>query len=162
MNQEGVFVGGWRETGGKCRYLRHDGNQHILCFAPTRSGKGVCLVIPTLLTWMKSCVVTDMKGELWALTSGWRQKYAGQKVLRFEPASPESVKWNPLDEIRLGTKYETGDIQNLATLLADPNGKGLEELGSSAHFLNLCRSLLTGLITHVLYLREQEDRKSVV
>lgn len=156
MNQEGVFVGGWRETGGKCRYLRHDGNQHILCFAPTRSGKGVCLVIPTLLTWMKSCVVTDMKGELWALTSGWRQKYAGQKVLRFEPASPESVKWNPLDEIRLGTKYETGDIQNLATLLADPNGKGLEELGSSAHFLNLCRSLLTGLITHVLYLREQD------
>jgi len=158
MNDEGVFVGGWRETGGKSRYLRHDGNQHILCFAPTRSGKGVCLVIPTLLTWMKSCVVTDMKGELWALTSGWRQKYAGQKVLRFEPASPESVKWNPLDEIRLGTKYETGDIQNLATLLVDPNGKGLDGADSSSHFFNLCRSLLTGLITHVLYLR-QENRE---
>ena len=155
MTDEGVFVGGWRGNGGKRRYLRHDGNQHILCFAPTRSGKGVCLVIPTLLTWMKSCVVTDMKGELWALTAGWRQKYAGQKVLRFEPASPESVKWNPLDEVRLKTKYETGDIQNLATLLADPNGKGLDGGDSSAHFANLCRSLLTGLITHVLYLREE-------
>lgn len=155
MTDEGVFVGGWRRNGGKRRYLRHDGNQHILCFAPTRSGKGVCLVIPTLLTWMKSCVVTDMKGELWALTAGWRQKYAGQKVLRFEPASPESAKWNPLDEIRLKTKYETGDIQNLATLLADPNGKGLDGGDSSAHFANLCRSLLTGLITHVLYLREE-------
>lgn len=155
MTDEGVFVGGWKGDGGKCRYLRHDGNQHILCFAPTRSGKGVCLVIPTLLTWMKSCVVTDMKGELWALTAGWRQKYAGQKVLRFEPASPESVKWNPLDEIRLKTKYETGDIQNIATLLADPNGKGADEGGTSSHFTNLCRSLLTGLITHVLYLREE-------
>ena len=154
MTDEGVFVGGWRGKREK-RYLRHDGNQHVLCFAPTRSGKGVCLVIPTLLTWMRSCVVTDMKGELWALTAGWRKKYAGQKVLRFEPAFPESVKWNPLDEVRLKTKYETGDIQNLATLLADPNGKGLDGGDSSAHFANLCRSLLTGLITHVLYLREE-------
>jgi type IV secretion system protein VirD4 len=32
-------------------YLRHDGPEHILCFAPTRSGKGVGLVVPTLLTW---------------------------------------------------------------------------------------------------------------
>ncbi len=155
MNDSGVFVGGWRGKRGK-QYLRHDGNQHVLCFAPTRSGKGVCLVIPTLLTWMKSCVVTDMKGELWALTAGWRQKYAGQKVLRFEPASPDSVRWNPLDEIRIKTKYETGDIQNLATLLADPNGRGLDGSDASAHFLNLCRSLLTGLITHVLYLREED------
>ena len=37
---------GWRDD-----YLRHDGPEHVLCFAPTRSGKGVGLVVPTLLTW---------------------------------------------------------------------------------------------------------------
>src|SRR3546814_2630743 len=44
-------------------YLRHDGAEHILCFAPTRSGKGVGLVVPTLLTWPGSCIVHDIKGE---------------------------------------------------------------------------------------------------
>jgi type IV secretion system protein VirD4 len=27
-------------------YLRHDGPEHVLCFAPTRSSKGVGLVAP--------------------------------------------------------------------------------------------------------------------
>src|SRR5882724_7395704 len=45
------------------RYLRHDGPEHVLCFAPTRSGKGVGLVIPTLLTWPHSTIVHDIKGE---------------------------------------------------------------------------------------------------
>ncbi len=125
-------------------------------FAPTRSGKGVCLVLPTLLTWMESCVVTDIKGELWALTAGWRQKYAKQRTLRFDPASPYgSIKWNPLDEVRLGTEFETGDVQNLAGTLVDPTGKGLEDTGSSAHFNKLARSLLVGIIIHALYKREK-------
>src|SRR3546814_8475245 len=42
-------------------YLRHDGPEHVLCFAPTRSGKGVGLVIPTLLTWPGSAIVHDIK-----------------------------------------------------------------------------------------------------
>jgi type IV secretion system protein VirD4 len=49
-------------------YLRHDGPERVLCFAPTRSGKGVGLVVPTLLTWPASCIVHDIKGErIWAL-----------------------------------------------------------------------------------------------
>jgi type IV secretion system protein VirD4 len=44
-------------------YLRHDGPEHVLCFAPTRSGKGVGLVIPSLLTWPGSAIVHDIKGE---------------------------------------------------------------------------------------------------
>ena len=44
-------------------YLRHDGAEHVLCFAPTRSGKGVGLVVPTLLTWPGSSIVHDIKGE---------------------------------------------------------------------------------------------------
>ncbi len=56
-------------------YLRHDGPEHVLCFAPTRSGKGVGLVVPTLLTWPGSAIVHDIKGENWQLTAGFRAKH---------------------------------------------------------------------------------------
>lgn len=36
-------------------------------FAPTRSGKGVGLVVPTLLSWTGSAVIHDIKGENWTL-----------------------------------------------------------------------------------------------
>ena len=50
--------------------VRHDGPEHVFCFAPTRSGKGVGLVVPTLLTWPHSVLVYDIKKENWALTAG--------------------------------------------------------------------------------------------
>jgi type IV secretion system protein VirD4 len=80
--------------------LRHHGPEHVFCFAPTRSGKGVGLVIPTLLSWTGSCVVYDIKKENWAATAGWRRKFS--HCLRFEPTSPGSVRFNPLLEIRRG------------------------------------------------------------
>ncbi|MCB0068373.1 MAG: type IV secretory system conjugative DNA transfer family protein, partial [Caldilineaceae bacterium] len=60
--ERGVFLGRLYD-----RYLRHDGPEHVMCFAPTRSGKGVGLVIPTLLTWPHSAVIHDIKGENWQL-----------------------------------------------------------------------------------------------
>lgn len=143
----GVYVGGWQDKQGKFHYLRHNGPEHVLTYAPTRSGKGVGLVVPTLLSWGASAVITDLKGELWALTAGWRQKHAKNKVLRFEPASTSGgVAWNPLDEIRLGTEHEVGDVQNLATLIVDPDGKGLE-----SHWQKTAFSLLVGVMLHALY-----------
>ena len=56
----GVFLGKLGRA-----YLRHDGPEHVLCFAPTRSGKGVGLVIPSLLTWPASAIIHDIKGENW-------------------------------------------------------------------------------------------------
>lgn len=79
----GVYVGAWIDSRGKQHYLRHNGPEHVLCYAPTRSGKGVGLVVPTLLSWPASTVIADLKGELWALTSGWRKQWASNKVLRF-------------------------------------------------------------------------------
>ena len=151
-SSNGVYVGAWLDKKGVTRYLRHNGAEHVLCYAPTRSGKGVGLVIPTLLSWEHSAVITDLKGELWALTSGWRQKYARNKVLRFEPAALSGgVYWNALDEIRLATEYEVGDVQNLATLLVDPDGKGL-----ATHWQKTAQALLVGVILHVLYKAQQE------
>jgi len=148
----GVYVGGWVDDDNTFRYLRHDGPEHVLTYAPTRSGKGVGLVIPTLLSWPASCVITDLKGELWELTAGWRHKHAKNKVLRFEPAVREGgVCWNPMDEIRLGTDDEVGDTQNLALMLVDPHGKGLE-----SHWDKTAYALLTGVILHALYKRKNE------
>lgn len=146
---EAICIGGYFDTKKKeMHYLWHRGNEHVLTYAPTRSGKGVGLVIPTLLTWQKSAVITDLKSELWQLTSGWRKEYAGNKVMCFEPASSASgrVRWNPLDEIRIGTDFETGDIQNLAAIIVDPHGKGLE-----SHWDKTAFSLLTGVMLHAVY-----------
>lgn len=149
---EGVYVGAWEDKDGKLRYLRHNGPEHVLTYAPTRSGKGVGLVVPTLLSWPHSTVVTDLKGELWSMTAGWRQKYAGNKVIRFEPASKNCAAWNPLNEIRLGTEAEVGDVQNLATLIVDPEGRGLE-----SHWQKTSQALLVGVILHSLYKAKNGD-----
>jgi type IV secretion system protein VirD4 len=151
-NSDAVYVGGWRDNSGKTYYLKHSGPEHVLCYAPTRSGKGVSLVIPTLLSWTQSAVITDLKGELWALTSGWRKVHAKNKVLRFDPASSSnSARWNPLDEIVTGSGNEVADVQNLTTLIVDPDGKGLQ-----THWQKTAQALLVGVILHVLYKSQRE------
>ena len=141
----GVYVGGWFDSRKKTlRYLRHNGPEHILCFAPTRSGKGVGLILPTLLSWSGSSLTLDIKGENWALTAGYRQSQ-GHKVLRFEPsdASGSGCAFNPLDEIRLTSLEAVSDVQNMALMLVDPNGKGLEDHWTKAAF-----AFFSGLILH--------------
>ena len=151
-NAEGVYVGAWKDEADKLHYLRDNGPAHVLCFAPTRSGKGVGLVLPTLLSWQHSTVVSDLKGELWQLTSGWRKDHAENMVLRFEPASSEEcARWNPLEEVRLGTPDEYGDIKNLTDTIIDPEGKGEQDF-----WVRSAANLLQAVITHVLYKRERE------
>ncbi|HDR0678819.1 TPA: type IV secretory system conjugative DNA transfer family protein [Pasteurella multocida] len=147
LEGNGVYVGGWKDEKGNFHYLRHNGPEHVLTFAPTRSGKGVGLVLPTLLSWSHSAFISDLKGELYALTSGWRKNYGNNKILRFEPAALQGcARWNPVDEIRVDSEYEIADVQNLATLVVDPDGKGLKD-----HWQKTSYMLLVGLILHVIY-----------
>jgi type IV secretion system protein VirD4 len=125
-------------------YLRHDGPEHVLCFAPTRSGKGVGLVLPTLLTWSGSAIVHDIKGENWQLTAGWRARFG--RVLLFDPTNPQSAAYNPLLEVRRGDT-EVRDAQNVADILVDPEGA----LERRNHWEKTSHSLLVGAILHVLY-----------
>ena len=149
--QKGVVVGGFRK-GRKMRTLKHDGAEHILAFAPTRSGKGVGLVLPTLLgDWTDSVLVFDIKGENYALTSGYRQSI-GNRVLKFEPTSEEgSVKFNPLEEVRLETPMAVSDCQNIAMMIIDPNGQGLKD-----YFMQAGYSWLTCAILHCCVKAKQE------
>ncbi len=135
-------------------YLRHDGPEHILCFAPTRSGKGVGLVVPSLLTWPGSAIVHDIKGENWTLTSRFRAGFG--QVLLFDPTNRESNAYNPLLEIRQGPS-EIRDVQNIADVLVDPEGS----LDRRNHWEKTSHSLLVGAILHVLYAEENKSLAGV-
>ncbi|NOJ41070.1 conjugal transfer protein TraG [Bradyrhizobium australiense] len=141
---KGVFLGRLENN-----YLRHDGPEHVMCFAPTRSGKGVGLVLPTLLSWTSSAVVHDIKGENWELTSGWRSTFS--HCLLFNPTDPRSARYNPLLEVRKGAA-EVRDVQNIADILVDPEGA----LERRTHWEKTSHSLLVGVILHVLYAEEKK------
>jgi type IV secretion system protein VirD4 len=139
LDGAGVFLGKLDRS-----YLRHDGPEHVMAFAPTRSGKGVGLVVPTLLGWTGSAVVHDIKGENWQLTAGWRARFS--HCLLFNPTDAWSARYNPLLEVRRGAD-EVRDVQNIADILVDPEGA----LDRRNHWEKTSHSLLVGAILHILY-----------
>lgn len=156
----GVYVGAWKDSRtNKMLYLRHDGPEHIMAFAPTRSGKGVGLVLPTLLSWPHSALIYDIKGENWALTSGWRRLEAGNHAVKFEPSAMDgsSARFNPLAEVRLRTDREVADVQNIMTMIVDPDGKGLQD-----HWQKSSQALLVGVALHVLYAEKNKTLNGVL
>jgi type IV secretion system protein VirD4 len=111
---EGVVVGGV-QVGKTVKMMRHRGREHVLCYAPTRSGKGISLVLPTLLDgWRESAFVLDIKSENFALSAGYRGKELGQKILRLDFTDPDAIEhgtsatFNPLEEVRLDYVFEPG------------------------------------------------------
>ncbi|SDG96421.1 conjugal transfer protein TraG [Pelagibacterium luteolum] len=139
LDPDGVVLGRY-----DAEYLRHDGPEHIICFAPTRSGKGVGLVVPSLLVWPGSAIVHDIKGENYGLTGGFRAGLG--RVLLFDPTDPRSAAYNPLLEVRRG-EWEVRDVQNIADILVDPEGS----MERRNHWEKTSHSLLVGAILHVLY-----------
>ena len=149
LGPDGVVLGKFDHA-----YLRHDGPEHVLCFAPTRSGKGVGLVVPSLLTWPGSAIVHDIKGENWQLTAGFRARHG--RVLLFDPTNAKSSAYNPLLEVRRG-EWEVRDVQNIADILVDPEGS----LEKRNHWEKTSHALLVGAILHVLYAEADKTLASV-
>nr|WP_100549543.1 MULTISPECIES: conjugal transfer protein TraG [unclassified Pseudomonas] len=145
----GVFLGQFDD-----QYLRHEGPEHVLTFAPTRSGKGVGLVVPTLLSWPASAVIHDIKGENWGLTAGWRSRFS--HCLLFNPTDLASAAYNPLLEVRRGA-HEVRDVQNIADILVDPEGA----LERRNHWEKTSHALLVGAILHVLYAGQDKTLRGV-
>jgi type IV secretion system protein VirD4 len=110
----GIVVG---KKGGK--FLTFGGSEHCIVEAPTRSGKGVGIVIPNLLSWQASLVVLDVKRENWDATAGFRQKF-GQAVYLFNPTDAEgrTARYNPLGYIdRTDPDQVVIELQKIATML---------------------------------------------
>ena len=144
FSEDGIIVGKYRN-----KYLIHGGSEHVLMAAPTRSGKGVGIVIPNLLAWKGSAVILDIKKENWDLTAGFRRKH-GQQTYLFNPA-PRDYKthcWNPLFYISDDVNFRINDIQKIGGMLY-PDVDGSDPIWSGS-----CRSLF---LAYTLYLLETDD-----
>lgn len=131
----GLFVG--KDKAG--RHLRFAGAEHVACYAPTRSGKGVGLVIPNCLLYEASLVCLDVKRENWQATAGIKAA-SGQKVHLFDPLSPDgkTARYNPFTYVRRGTMDAFDDIQRIAQMVFPHSG------GDQAFWTDSARSAFTG------------------
>ncbi len=111
--EQGIIVG---KVGR--RYLIYGGQEFVLLAAPTRSGKGVSLVLPNLLHYHDSVVVLDIKMENFAYSSKFRQQH-GQEVYLFNPFGQDqrSHRWNPLDAVPRDPHLRVGEIQAIGQVL---------------------------------------------
>jgi type IV secretion system protein VirD4 len=117
----------------------------------TRSGKGRGHVLPTLLSWSESALVHDPKGELFALSAGWRSAFS--HVLSFSPRRADSARWNPLAEIQPG-RGELAQVQRLVAILSDPGGTRDDE----AIWDKAASEIVEAVILHVLYTADEGDK----
>ena len=126
--------------------LRLAGEGHVLTVAPTRSGKGVSCVIPNLLDHPGSVVVTDPKGENYAVTARWREEL-GQTVHAFDPFGVVGgyAAYNPLDLVDPASADAVDDARMIADMLVLPEGRDTEH----AFWNEEARGVLAGLILHV-------------
>jgi type IV secretion system protein VirD4 len=157
--KQGVYVGGWYDEGTRhLHYLRHNGPENVLAFAPTRSGKGVGLVIPSLLAWSESAIIYDIKGENWAKTAGFRA-HAGHVCLKFSPVEESGgAHFNPLAEVRTFTPFDVSDAQNIAEMIVHTGQENLLD----PHWQLSGASLATGMILHVCYAAAAQGRTATL
>jgi type IV secretion system protein VirD4 len=131
--------------------------QHVISIAPTRSGKGVSLIIPNLLNYRGSVLVVDPKGENAWVTAAWRRRAFGQKTVIVDPwnevnrlygsaaGRPESIaKFNPLSILDPGSDDFVEDLAYLADALI------ITESAREPYFDNTARELWAGLMAYVV------------
>jgi type IV secretion system protein VirD4 len=143
LKGQGILLGRY---GGQ--YLGLPGQQGVELEAPPRSGKGVGVVIPNLLNWPGSVIVSDIKGENWTRTAGFRARH-GQDVHLFDPLSEDerSSRWNPLAYVSAVPYRCIDDLQRIATMLY-PDPQGADPFWTAS-----ARTLFLGI---ALYLFETE------
>lgn len=101
------------------KLLHYNGQQFALLAAPTRSGKGVGIVIPNLLGYKGSVVVLDIKQENFNLTSGYRKEVLGQEVYLFNPFAEDgrTHRWNPFTYVSSDPDQRVSDLMSIAAML---------------------------------------------
>ena len=152
VQDDGIVIGKH-----KGEMLRFPGQQFVLLAAPTRSGKGVGVVIPNLLTYTGSVVVLDIKQENYNITAGYRNSVLRQETWLFNPfaedrmpetghAAPRTHRYNPLSSITDGV-FRVGDILAIGNAIWPTGGK-------DAFWNDNARNLFLAI---VLFLCEMRD-----
>lgn len=147
----------------KDKFMHFSGQQFIYLAAPTRSGKGVGIVIPNLLNYSDSVVVVDIKFENFISTAGFREQQ-GQDVFLFSPdgysESEEarqkgiirSHRYNPLHYVRRDMKYRDSDIQKIFTSIFPPK--------AGDPWNDLAANFARGMTAYLMDLEENGEIKS--
>ena len=140
LGGDGILLG---KVQGK--WISLAGELFAMVAAPTRSGKGVGIVIPNLLNWPGSAVVLDVKFENYEITSGFRKEH-GQHVYLFNPAPRDykTHRYNPLGYISRDENHRIDDIQKIANFLI-PTPRGSDPMWSSE-----ARDLFFGIVLFLL------------
>ena len=130
------------------KFIALPGQLSAMLSAPTRSGKGVGVVIPNLLHWPDSVVVLDIKGENYDATAGYRAK-CGQAVYAFSPFDEEarSHRWNPLSAVRSSPLHRVGDLLAVGQVFFPNDGSSTS---SEAFFNDQARNLFLGIGLYLL------------
>lgn len=138
----GLVFGKFGKPHRKGRFVSgsYDRFPHALVAAPTRSGKGVGYVIPNTLLFPGSCVIMDVKGEIFEATSRHRQAQ-GDQVFRIAPFDFEhpSHRYNPLERISriTDTDQRFTELSKLASYFLTPRN----EKGGASDFIVGARQL---------------------
>jgi len=130
------------------RPLAYGGDGHLMTVAPTGAGKGVGVIIPALLTYPGSVIVTDIKGENYQVTARYRREL-GQQVVVLDPfglvtAKDRGDKLNPFDLFKVPGSDPESDAEMLAAQLAVGH-----EFSSDRYWEDTGRGLVAGLIADV-------------
>ncbi|HRA87726.1 MAG TPA: type IV secretory system conjugative DNA transfer family protein [Planctomycetaceae bacterium] len=138
--------------------LTYEGDSHLMTFAPTGSGKGRGMVIPTLLSYPGSVVVIDPKGENYAVTAR-RRREMGQKVVVLDPFGRATRGKDPSD------RFNVFDIFKLPGTIVDADASMLAWQLAAGHSFSkdpfwdiVGSSFLFGLIAHVATAFEEPER----
>lgn len=153
LGDSGVIVGDYNG-----RYMMFCGTQHVILSAPTRSGKGVGIVIPNLLSWNESIVVLDIKQENWSLTSKFRAEN-GQTCYLFNPLALDGCthRYNPLGYISHVEHFRVDDVQKIAGMLF------ANTTGDHAFWEAQARMLFVGIVLFLIESKNiDEKRKDAV
>lgn len=158
-----ILIGKMIKGRFKGLFLQYFGQQFLMLFAPTRSGKGVGIVIPNCIHYPHSIVVLDIKLENFIFSAGYRRDTLGQDVFLFSPdgyATSDDLKhrrlrshrYNPLFYIRRDAIYRVGDLEKISSILFPESG------GENDMWTNLSSNLFNGL---VLFLLDTENEPNV-
>lgn len=135
--------------------LRANDDRHHLIIGPTRSGKGAGYVIPNALMHEGSMIITDLKGEVFRATAGYRKKN-GSQVFMFAPGSETTNSYNPLDFVRPERGNRTTDIQNIASILVPENTESENSVWQAT-----AQQVLAGAISYILESPFYKDRRNL-
>ena len=143
---DGIVVGKFGR-----KLIRLSGQQFVILAAPTRSGKGVGVVVPNLLTYRESVVVLDIKQENFDLTSGWR-KSQGQEVYLFNPFAEDrrTHRWNPLSYVTEDPAFRISDIMAIGSSLYPDSS------AENGFWISQARN---AFVAFTLYLFEKRDKE---